>query len=66
MTILFVYRYTLNDILSAYFVTYSDGVTTVRHFDGETNEIGEVVSSVPTDHMAEIQAHIEASSSVII
>ena len=62
MTILFVYRYTWAGEARAYHVTHTDGVTTVRKFDGATVEVGAVVSSVPADRMAEIEAHIEASS----
>lgn len=58
MTILFVYRYTWNGEPRAYFVTHADGVTTVRHFDGE---LGAVVSPVPAGRMAEIQAHIDST-----
>jgi hypothetical protein len=58
MAILFVYRFTSNDILSAYFVEYLDGVTTVRDFNGE---IGSVVSSVPAEQMAAIDAHIAST-----
>ena len=59
MTILFVYRYTWAGEARAYYVTHVDGVTTVRKFDGEP---GAVVSSVPADRMAEIEAHIAAAS----
>jgi len=62
MTILFVYRYTWQGEPRAYYVTHADGVTTVRKFDTATNEAGAVVSSVPADRMAEIEAHIAASS----
>ena len=61
MTILFVYRYTWAGEARAYYVTHTDGVTTVRKFDAATNEVGAVVSSVPADRMAEIEAHNAAS-----
>jgi NADH/NAD ratio-sensing transcriptional regulator Rex len=66
MTILFVYRYTWAGEARAYYVTHADGVTVVRKFDGDTGEVGAVVSSVPADRMAEIEAHIAASSVVIL
>ena len=62
MTILFVYRYTWAGEARAYHVTHTDGVTVVRQFDVDTGEVGAVVSSVPADRMAEIEAHIAASS----
>ena len=62
MTILFVYRYTWAGEARAYHVTHTDGVTVVRKFDVDTGEVGAVVSSVPADRMAEIEAHIAASS----
>lgn len=62
MTILFVYRYTWAGEARAYYVTHVDGVTTVRKFDADTGEVGAVVSSVPADRMAEIEAHIAAAS----
>lgn len=62
MTILFVYRYTWAGEARAYHVAHTDGVTTVRKFDVDTGEVGAVVSSVPADRMAEIEAHIAASS----
>lgn len=62
MTILFVYRYTWAGDARAYYVTHVDGVTTVRKFDTDTGEVGAVVSSVPADRMAEIEAHIAAAS----
>lgn len=62
MTILFVYRYTWAGEARAYQVTHTDGVTTVRKFDADTGEVGAVVSSVPADRMAEIEAHIAAAS----
>lgn len=62
MTILFLYRYIWQGEPRAYYVTHTDGVTTVRKFDTATNEVGAVVSSVPADRMAEIEAHIAASS----
>ena len=62
MTILFVYRYTWAGEARAYYVTHVDGVTTVRKFDTDTGEVGAVVSSVPADRMAEIEAHIAAAS----
>jgi NADH/NAD ratio-sensing transcriptional regulator Rex len=66
MTILFVYRYTWASEARAYHVTHVDGVTVVRKFDDNTGEVGAVVSSVPADRMAEIQAHIDASSAVVV
>lgn len=62
MTILFVYRYTWAGEARAYYVTHVDGVTVVRKFDTDTGEVGAVVSSVPADRMAEIEAHIAAAS----
>ena len=62
MTILFVYRYTWAGEARAYQVTHTDGVTVVRKFDTDTGEVGAVVSSVPADRMAEIEAHIAAAS----
>ena len=64
MTILFVFRYTWAGEARAYYVTHTDGVTTVCNFDADTGEVGAVVSSVPADRMAEIEAHIAASSVV--
>ena len=66
MTILFMYRYTWASEARAYLVTHVDGVTVVRKFDADTGEVGAVVSSVPADRMAEIEAHIAASSVVIL
>ena len=65
MTILFIYRYIWAGEARAYHVTHVDGVTTVRKFDAATNEVGAVVSSVPADRMAEIEAHIAAASVVV-
>jgi NADH/NAD ratio-sensing transcriptional regulator Rex len=61
MTILFVYRYTWAGEARAYYVTHVDGVTTVQKFDGATNEVGSVVSSVPAERMAAIDAHIAST-----
>ena len=57
MHITFIYRYIFDGESSTYSVTHADGVTTVRYFDGET---GEIVDSVPTEAMAQIQAHIDS------
>jgi hypothetical protein len=57
MDIAFIYRYILDGESGAYSVTYVDGVTTVRYFDGE---VGEVIDLVPTEAAAEIQVHIDS------
>ena len=57
MHIAFIYRYVWGGESRAYSVTYTDGATVVRNFDGAP---GAVVSSVPAGRMAEIQAHIDS------
>jgi hypothetical protein len=58
MSISFLFRYFSDSEPQAYFVTYLDGVTTVHNFDGE---VGSVVSSVPAERMAAIDAHIAST-----